>query len=165
MMDSVETPPDSFHAVSHQDEGTFLDEMSARYDLPVERAAEIIEDVEEHLAGRFQAETASTDFMRMFRDGVGIVISARTWRQQGHLLRCLLLALRWHHLLDGVSTPTELARRLGMTKANTDKFYCMFRDSLPDGLKVLPAAPGQRDEQTRAGFADIRRQQEKQRTT
>lgn len=138
----------------------FLVAMAERYGLTIEEVAEFLEEVGEELGGqRPIAHGNSEPSARLLKRGLRIIICAKTFRQQSFLLKCLMLALGWHDELDGIDSPTKLARHYGMTRANADRFACLFRDCLPDGLQALPSGAGQRSEGARSKFAAIRRKQ------
>ncbi len=69
----------------------------------------------------------------------------------------------WFDLIDGIDSSTKLARKLGVTKADVNKFVCMFRDIVPEGMASLPPTAGQRKDSARATFAKTRQMQESMR--
>lgn len=98
----------------------------------------------------------------MFKRGLRIVSCARESQTQMAMLLYFKLALQWFGELGGIDNDTDLARKLGVTKANSNKYKNLFRDVVAEGLKVLPTVRGERNDAARKTFTAKRFEQEKQ---
>lgn len=151
-----------------EDAGELLTQMAARADISLEKAAELYELVEEHVGAiRISAQTGHSNekaFALMVFRGLRICAAGRSSKLQAFAMKCLMLVLGRGEDL-GVSTPTELARKLKITKQNVDRIVCQLRDVLPEGGtdKRLPEARGQRTVAQRDAFRRERERQEAER--
>jgi hypothetical protein len=150
-------------AVAHAGAGEALTALAARFGFTEEQAANFVAELEEVAKGLFGGQNGDGAKVRMIRRGIRHVICAKTYRQQAFLLRCLMIEIGWLEELDGIGNPTDLARKFGLTKADANKFCCLYRDGLTDDATPIPNRPNQRPPRVRAKFAGIRRQQEKKR--
>lgn len=140
-----------------------LEQIAARCDIPIDKAAEIFEMVEEHIGAVRIAQTSGfreqKSFALMVFRGFRICAAARSPKLQAFAFQCLMLVLGRGEDL-GVNTPTELARKLGVTKQNVNHLVCQLRDVLPEGASRLPEDKGQRTLEQRRKFRDERERQE-----
>jgi hypothetical protein len=100
---------------------------------------------------------------RLVKRGIRKVIDSQTNEEMAVKLWCFCLAMGWFEVIDGYDSCTELAKKLKRTKADVNKFVCMFRDQIPDGMASMPPTSGQRDDRARATFAKKRMEQEQRR--
>lgn len=147
-------------AVAHHDAGERITALAERCGISIEEAADIIAEAQEHQAG--DQRDAGGAILKAFRHALYLIERARTPKQQVFQLYCFAVSIGCGDIV-GCSTPTQVARKFRLTKANADKFVCLYRDAVPEGMKSLPPAPNQRPENVRAKFAAIRRQQEQKR--
>ena len=105
--------------------------------------------------------------LRMFKRGLRIVRCTSDQKQKSDQLEYLVLALGWHDELPRqrgtdrlIDNPTDLARHLQVTKANSNKYVNLFRDVIVPGITTLPTQSGQRDESARNKFTALRYEQE-----
>lgn len=151
-------------SIAQEDSGSIVTMIASRYDLTEEEATTLVAEIQEAFGGADAPEDSGIKFVRIVRRGLReIMVTTTNARQRADKLAYLILALGWTDLLDGVHTPTELGKRLGLTKANADKFVNLFRDIVNDGSAPLPTSGGQRKEEHRAKFTQKRQEQESQR--
>jgi len=149
--------------LSHEDAGDLITRVAARIGLSIEEAADLIAEIQE-ASGPSESRTAPAAHLeRMVRRGVRVVLRSRTNRELAVKLWCFALAMRWYDVIDGIDSCTGLAAKLKLTKADINKFACMFRDIVPDGMASLPASNAHRPEATRGRFGRIRFKQETER--
>lgn len=82
----------------------------------------------------------------VFRRGLRIVLAAK---HPGHVLAYFMLALGWYDEIGGVDNAALLARKLGVTKANANKYENLFCDILPTGIGRMDRKANQRSEKSR----------------
>ena len=89
----------------------------------------------------------------MFKRALRLVRRGTSHRARCDMMDYMCLAFRWFDELGGIDNPTDLARKLRVSKANATKYVNFMRDVLPPGLQTMPAMPGQRSEAARLKFA------------
>jgi hypothetical protein len=91
----------------------------------------------------------------MNRAGLRIVICGGNDKAIANLLKFYFLAMGWHDDL-GVKTEKDISKKLGLTKADVNKYTTMFRDVIPPEMNKLPKRAGQRTEASRQIFTEKR---------
>lgn len=146
-----------------EDGGALVIRLSERYKLSQGDTISFIAEVQESFGGDESSSGTAAHLLRMVKRGLREVLRSRTLRELSDKLRYFCMAMHWYDLLDGIDNATDLGKALKVTKANANKFVCMFRDIIPDGMNSLPPSGGQRKDFARAKFARKRKEQESQR--
>lgn len=147
--------------VAHEDSADLITRVSAKSGLSVEESADLIAEIQEECGSGRTAPSAH--IIRMIKRGMRVVLESRTSKELSIKVWCFCLALGWFDIIDGIDSSTRLAAKLHVTKADVNKFVCMFRDILPDGMSSLPPTAGQRTDAARSTFAKTRYMQESMR--
>lgn len=147
--------------LSHEDSVDLLTRVSAMSGMSMDQSADLIAEIQESLGSNRAAPSAH--IIRMIKRGLRIVLESRTIKEMSIKLWCFCLAMGWFDIIDGIDSSTKLAVKLHVTKADVNKFVCMFRDIVPDGMASLPPTAGQRSDKARATFAKTRHLQESMR--
>jgi hypothetical protein len=147
--------------ISHEDSGDLITRVSVKSGLSFEESADLISEIQESSGSGRAAPSAH--IIRMIKRGMRIVLESRTNKELAIKGWCFCLAMGWFDIIDGIDSSTRLAAKLHVTKADVNKFVCMFRDIVPDGMSSLPPTAGQRSDKARATFARTRHMQESMR--
>lgn len=148
-------------SVAHEDSGDLITRVSAKSGLSFEESADLVAEIQE-ASGSGRA-APSAHIIRMIKRGMRIVLESRTNKELSIKAWCFCLAMGWFDIIDSIDSSTALAAKLHVTKADVNKFVCMFRDIVPDGMSSLPPTAGQRSDKARATFAKTRHMQESMR--
>lgn len=91
----------------------------------------------------------------MTRAALRIVLCGGKAKTIANLLKFYFLTMGWHEDL-GVKTEKDMSKKLGLTKADVNKYTTLFRDVIPPEMNKLPKRAGQRTESSRQIFTEKR---------